>query len=291
MGWFFPHWFFVIFRPGWCVNFPLENTLSSQISSCLSYFSMYNYLFILYIMLHIYAHTQNYQFSSVQSLSRVRLFATPWIAARQASLFITISWSSLRLMSIESVMPSSHLILGRPLLLLPPIPPRIRVFSNESTLPMRWPKYWSFIFSIISSKEISGLISFRMDLLDLLAVQGTLKSLLQRYSSKASILRHSVFFTVQLSHPYMTTGKTIALTRRNLVGKVMSLLLNILSRLVITFLPRSKCLLISWLQSPSAMILEPPKNKVSHCFHCFSIYLPWSDETRCHDLSFLNVEF
>ena len=146
-----------------------------------------------------------------------------------------------------------------PLLLLPPIPPSIRVFSNESTLPMRWPKYWSFSVSIIPSKEIPGLISFRMDWLDLLAVQGTLKSLLQHHSSKASILQHSAFFTVQLSHPYMTTGKTIALTRRTLVSKVMPLLLNILSRLVITFLPRSKCLLISWLQSPSAVILEPPK--------------------------------
>ena len=187
--------------------------------------------------------------SSVQSLSRVRLFATPWIAACQASLSITISQSSLRLTYIESVMPSSHLILRRPLLLLPPIPPIIRVFSNESTLRMRWPKYWSFSFSIILSKEIPGLI-FRMDWLDLLAVQGTLKSLLQHHTSKASILQCSAFFTVQLSHPYMTTGKTIALTRRTLVGKVMSLLLNILSRLVITFLPRSKRLLISWLQSP-----------------------------------------
>ena len=158
-------------------------------------------------------------------------------------------------------MPSSHLILGRPLL-LPPIPPSIRVFSNESTLHMRWPRYWSFSFSIIPSKEIPGLISFRMDWLDLLAVQGTLKSLLQHHSSKASILQHSAFFTVQLSHPYMTTGKTIALTRRTLFGKVMSLLSNMLFRLVITFLPRSKRLLISWLQSPSAVILEPRKNKV-----------------------------
>ena len=150
---------------------------------------------------------------SDQSLNRVRLFATSWIAARQASLSITNSWSSLRLMSIELVMPSSHLILCRPLLLLPPIPPSIRVFSNESTLPMRWPKYWSFSFSTIPSKEIPGLISFRMDWLDLLAVQGTLKSLLQHHSSKAPILRCSAFFTVQLSHPYMTTGKTIAFTR------------------------------------------------------------------------------
>uniref|UniRef100_A0AC11E7A0 Uncharacterized protein n=3 Tax=Ovis aries TaxID=9940 RepID=A0AC11E7A0_SHEEP len=158
-------------------------------------------------------------------------------------------------------MPSSHLILCHPLLLLPPIPPSIRVFSNESTLCMRWPKYSSFSFSIIPSKEIPGLISFRMDWLDLLAVQGTLKSLLQHHSSKASILQHSAFFTVQLSHTYMTTGKTIALTRQTLVGKVMSLLLNMLSRLVITLLPRNKCLLISWLLAPSAVILEPKKIK------------------------------
>ena len=159
-------------------------------------------------------------------------------------------------------MPSSHLILCRPLLLRPPTPPSIRVFSNESTLRMRWPKYWNFSFSIIPSKEHPGLISFRMDWLDLLAVQGTLKSLLQHHSSKASILQCSAFFTVQLSHPYMTTGKTIALTRWTfVVGKVMSLLFNMLSRLVITFLIRSKCLLISWLQSPSAVILEPPQMK------------------------------
>ena len=160
-------------------------------------------------------------------------------------------------MSIESVMPSSHLILCCPLLLLTPIPPSIRVFSNELTLHMRWSKYWSFSFSIVLPKEIPGLISFRMDWLDLLAVQGTLKSLLQHYSSKASILRRSAFFTVQLSHPYMTTGKTIVLTRWTFVGKVIPLLFNMLSRLVTTFLPRSKCLLISWLQSPSAVILEP----------------------------------
>ena len=159
------------------------------------------------------------QFSSIQLLSCVRLFATPWIAARQASLSVTNSQSSLRLMSIESVMPSSHLILCRPLLLLPPIPPSIKVFSNESALCMKWPKYWSFSFSIIPSKEIPGLISFRMDWLDLLAVQETLKSLLQHHSSKASILWQSAFFTVQLSHPYMTTGKTIALTRRTLLAK------------------------------------------------------------------------
>ena len=159
-------------------------------------------------------------------------------------------------MSIKSVMPSSHLILCHPLLLLPPIPPSIRVFSNESTLHIRWPRYWSFSFSISPSNEHPGLISFRMDRLDLLAVQGTLKSLLQHHSSKASIFQHSAFFTIQLSHPYMTTGKTIALTRQTFVGKVMSLLFNMLSRLVITFLPRSEHLLISWLQSPSAVILE-----------------------------------
>jgi len=156
-------------------------------------------------------------------------------------------------------MPSSHLILCHPLLLLSPIPPSIRVFSNKSTLRMRWPKYWSFSFSISPSHEHPGLISFRMDRLDFLAIQGTLKSLLQHHSSKASILQHSAFFTVQLSHPYMTTGKTIALTRWTFVGKVTSLLLNMLSRLVITFLSRSKCLLISWLQSPSVVILEPEK--------------------------------
>ena len=187
-------------------------------------------------------------------------------------------------------MPSSHLILCPPLLLLPPIPPSIRVFSNESTLHMRWPKYWSFSFSIIPSKEIPGLISFRMDWLDLHAVQGTLKSLLQHHSSKASILQRSAFFTVQLSHPYMTTGKIIALTRWTFVSKIMSLLLNMLSRLDITFLPRRKHLLISWLQSPSAVILEPKKKKVWHCFYCFPIYFPWNDGTGCHDLSFLNVE-
>ena len=176
-------------------------------------------------------------------------------------------------MSIESVTPSSHLILCRPLLLLPSIPPSIRVFSNESALHMRWPKYWSFSFSVSPSSEHPGLISFRMDWLDILAVQGTLKSLLQCHSSKASILLRSAFFIVQLSHPYVTTEKTIALTRWTFVGKVMSLLLNMLSRLVITFLPRSKCLLNSWLQSPSAVILESPK-RVSHCFHCFPTCLP-----------------
>ena len=176
-------------------------------------------------------------------------------------------------MSIELVMASNNLILCHPLLLLPPIPLSIRVFSSESTLCMRWPKYWSFSFSIIPSKEHPRLISFTMDWFNLLVVQGALKSFLQHHSSKASILRRSAFFTVQLSHPYMTTGKTIALTRQAFVGKGMSLLLNMLSRLVITFLPRSKHLLISWLQSPSAVILEPRKIK-SNSFHCFPIYLP-----------------
>ena len=199
--------------------------------------------------------------NSVQSLSHVRLFATPWTAACQASLSITSSQSLPKLMSIESVMPSNHLIL-RSLLLLPPsIFPSIRVFSNESVLHIRWPKYWSFSFSISPSNEYSGLISFRVDWLDLLAFQETLKCLLQHHSSKASILSHSAFFIVQLSHPCMTTGKTIALTRWTFVGKVVSLLFNILSRLVIAFLPRSKRLLISWLQKPSAVILEPRKIK------------------------------
>ena len=201
----------------------------------------------------------SYQFSSVQSLSRVRLFATPQTTVCQVSLSITTSRSLLKLMPIDSVMPSSHLILCCPLLLLPPIPHNIRVFSSESTLPTRWPKYWSFSFSISPSNEHPGLISLRMDWLDLLAVQGTLKSLLQHHSSKASILQCSAFFIVQLSHPCMTIGKTIALTRWTFVGKVMSLLFNMLFRLVITFLPRNKRLLISWQQSPSAVILEPPK--------------------------------
>ena len=187
-------------------------------------------------------------------------------------------------MSIESVMPSNHLILCRPLLLLPSIFPR--VFSNESALHIRWLKYWSFSFNVSPSNEHPGLISFRMDWLDLLAVLGTLKSLLQNHNSKALILWRSAFFTVQLSHPYMTTGKTIALTRQIFVDKVMSLLLNMLSRLVVTFLPRSKCLLISRLQSPSAVILEPRKIKSAS----FPICFPWSDGTRSHDLSFLNVE-
>ena len=180
------------------------------------------------------------QFSSVQSLSHVHLFATPWTEACQASLSITNSHSLPKLMSIELVMPSNHLIFCYPHLLLPSILPSIRVFSNESALHIRWPKYWNFSFNISPSNEHPGLISFRMDWLDILPVQGTLKSVLQYHSSKASILQCSAFFIVQLSHPYMTTGKTIAFTRQTFVGKVMSLLFNMLSRLVITFLPRSK---------------------------------------------------
>ena len=188
-----------------------------------------------------------YSFSSVQSLSCVQLFMTPWTAACQASLSIINSQSLLKLMFIELVMPSNHLILYNPLLFLPSILPRIRVFSNESVFHIRWPKYWSFRFNINPSSEHPGLVSFMMDWVDLLAVQMTLKSVLQHHSSKASILPCSSFFIVQLSHPHMTTGKTIAFTRWPFVDKVMSLLFNMLSRLVITFLPRSNCLLISWL--------------------------------------------
>ena len=195
-------------------------------------------------------------FVIVQSLSCVRFFATPWTSAHQGFLSFTNSQSLLKLMSIESVLPSNHLILCHPHLLLPSVFPNIRVISNKLALRIRWPKYWNF--SISPSNEHSGLISFRVDWLDLLAVQGTLKSLLQHHGSKASIPQYSAFFMVQVSHPYMITGKTIALTS---VGKVMSLLFNMLSRLVIAFLSRSKCLLISWLQSPSAVILEPKKAK------------------------------
>ena len=223
------------------------------------------------------------QFNSVQSLSRVRLFATPWTAARQASLSITNSRSPPKPMSIESMMPSNHLSLCHPLLLLPSIFPSIRVFSNESAFHVRWPEDWSFSFNISPSNEHPGLISLRMDWLDLLAVQRTLKSLPQHHSSKASILQCSAFFIVQLSHPYMTTGKTIALARQTFVAKVMSLLFNMLSRLAITFLPRSKYLLISWLQSPSAVILEPRKIEsatVSTVSHLSAMkwwdQMPWS---------------
>ena len=199
--------------------------------------------------------------SSVQLLSRVWLFVTPWTAAHQASLSYTISRSLLKLVSIELVIPSNHLILCHPLLLLPSVFPSIRIFSDELALCIRWPKYWSFNLSISPSSEYSGLISFRIDWLDLLAVQRTLKSLLLCHYSKASFFKCLAVSMVQLSHPYVTTGKTIALTRRTFVGKVMSLFFNILSRLVITFLPRSKHLLISWLQSPSVVILDPKKIK------------------------------
>ena len=205
--------------------------------------------------------------SSVQSLSHVRLFATPWTAACQASLSITNSQSLLKLMSIESVMPSNYLILCHPLLLLPSIFPRIRVFSNESAPPIRWPKYWSFSFSISPSNEYPGLISFRMDWLDLLADQGTLKSLLQHHNSKASVLWCSAFFIVQLSHPYVTTGKTIALIRWTFVGKV---LFNMLSGLVITLLQRSKCLNFM-LTITICSDFGASQNKV---WHCFPIYFP-----------------
>ena len=204
-------------------------------------------------------------FSSVAQLT----LCNPRTAARQASLSITNSRSLPKPMSIKSVMPSNHLVLCHPLLLLPSIFPSIKVFSNESVLCIRWPKYWHFSFSISPSNECLGLISFRIDSLDRLAVQGTLKSLLQHHSSKMSIPRHSAFFIVQISHPYMTTGKNIVLIRWTFVGKIVSLLFNMQSRLVIVFLPRNKCLLISWLQLPSTLILEPPS-----LFHRFPIYLP-----------------
>ena len=224
-----------------------------------------------------------YQISPVQSLSQVQLFVTPGTAVRQASLSITNCRSLPKPMAIELVMPSNHVILCCPLLLPPSIFPSIRVFSNEPAHCIRYPNYWSFSFNISPSNEHPGLISFRMDWLDLLAVQGTIKSLLQHHSSKASILWCSAFFTVQLSHPYMTTGKTIALTRRTLVDKVMSLLFNMLSKLVITFLPRSKHLLISKLQSPSAVFLEPKIIKsatvstvsTSICHEWWDL-MPWS---------------
>ena len=202
--------------------------------------------------------SESVQFSSVAHLCPT--LCESWTTACQASLSITNSQSLFKLMSMESVMPSNHLILCHPLLLLPSIFPSIRVFSNESGFCIRWPKYWSFSFKISPSNERPGLISFRMDWLDLLTVQGTLKSLLQHHSSKTSILRPSAFFIVQLAHPYMTPGKTIALTTWTFVGKVMSLLFNMLSSLVITFLPRSKCLLISLqMQSPSALFSSPRK--------------------------------
>ena len=226
----------------------------------------------IYIYIYIYIYI-----SSVHSLSHVWLFATPWTATCQASLSITNSQSLLKLMSIELVMPFNHLIFcHHPLLLLPSIFPRIRSFSNESVLCIRWPKYWSFSFNISPFNAYSGLVSFRIDWVDLLAVQGTLKSLLQHHSPKASILQLSAFFIVQLSHPYMTTGKTIALTIWTYVGKVTFLFLSMLSRLVIPFLPRSKRLLISWLQSPTAVILEPKKRKSATVSIVSQIFAPRS---------------
>ena len=223
--------------------------------------------------------------SSVQSLSRVRLLVTPWTAGRQASLSITISRNLLKLMSMESVMPSNHLILCHLLLLLSSIFPSIRVFSNESVLGIRWPKYWSSSFSISPSNEYSVLISFKIDWFDILAVQRTLKSILQNHSSKTSILCHSAFFMVQLLHPYMTTRKSIALTIWIFVSKVMSLLFNTLSRFLIAFLLRSKYLLISWLQSPSSDFGAKKMKSVTASIVSPFIF-PWSDGTRCHDLLF-----
>ena len=238
-------------------------------------------------------HKHNGILSSVQSLSRVRLFATPWIAARQASLFITISWSSPRLTSIEFVMPSSHLILCVPFSSCPQSLPASESFpvsqlvawDGQSTGVSAWASFPPKKSQGWSPSEWTGWISLQSKGLSRVS-----NSLLQHYPSKASVLQRSVFFMVQLSYPYMTTGKTIALIRWTLGGKVMSLLLNMLSRWIIILLPRNNHLLIWWLPSTSAVILEPPKNKVSHCFHCFPIYLPWSDGTGCHDLCFLNVE-
>ena len=236
----------------------ITQEFSSQEKKCFFYF-----IFYLYEVMVVSSIVQAYL-----------TLCDPVTAARQASLSITNSRSRLKLMSVESVMPSSHLILCRPLLLPPSVFPNISVFSDESILYIRWTKYWSFSFSISPSNEHSGLISFRMDWSDLLAVQGTLKSLLQHPSSNTSILQRSAFFIVQLSHPYRTTGKTIALSRQTFVGKVMSLLFNMLSKLVITLFPRSKCFLISGPQSLSAVTLEPPQNQVCYSFHCFPIYLP-----------------
>ena len=227
----------------------------------------------------------------IQLLTHVRVFVTPWTAAHQASLSFTISCSLLKLMSIETVRPCNHLILCYPILLLSSIFPSIRVYSDVWCFKIRCPKYWSCSFSISPCNEYSWLIYFRIDWFDLLAVQGTLKSRLQHHSSKALIFWCSAFFMVQLSHPYMTTGKTIALTTWTFIGKVMSLLFITLSRFVIVFLPRRKCLLISWLQSPSAVKakrkLRAQESKICHCFYCFPIYWPWIDATWCRDLSFL----
>ena len=232
-------------------------------------------------------HSSSVQFSSVAQSSVMSDSATPWTASCQPSLSITNSWSLLKLMSIESVMPSNHLILCCPLLLLPSIFPSIRVFSNESALCIRWPKYWSFSLNISPSNELQDWFPLGWTCWISLHSRAFSNTTVQKHQ----FLQCSAFFMVQLSHPY--NGKTIALSRWTFVGKDLSLPLNMLSRLVITFLPRSKHLFISWLQSLSAVIGAPPPqspNKVCHCFHCFSIYLPWSDGTGCHDLIFLNVE-
>ena len=225
------------------------------------------------------------------SLSWVQFFVTPWTAACQASLSITSSQSLFKFMSTELVMPSNNLILRHHLLLPTSIFPSIRVFSNESVLPIRWPKYWHFSFSISPSNEYSGLISFRVDWFDLLAIQGTLKSLVQHHSSKAWILQCSAFFIVQLSHPYMTSGNTIALSRWTFAGKGMSLLFNMLSRLVITFFSKKQASFYFMTAVTIHNDFRAQENKVCHCFHCFPIYLPCSDGTGCLDLCFLNVEF
>ena len=225
----------------------------------------------------------------VQSFSHILLFEIPRIAACQASLSFTISGSLLKLMSIESVMPSNHLIICLPLLLLPSIFPSIRVFSNELALHIRWPKYWSFSFSINPSKEYSKLFPLGVTWLISFQSKGPLRVFYCTTVQKDQFFGGQPSLWVQLSHPYMTTGKNIALTRQTLVTEVMSLIFNMLSRFIIAFLSRSKCLLISWLQSPSAVILEPKKIKY-YCFHFFPFYLAWNDGTRCHD-HFLNIEF
>ena len=225
----------------------------------------------------------------VQLLNHVQLFVTPWTSVCQASLSFTISGSLLKLMSIESVMPSNHLIICLPLLLLPSIFPSIRVFSNELALHIRWPKYWSFSFSINPSKEYSKLFPLGVTWLISFQSKGPLRVFYCTTVQKDQFFGGQPSLWVQLSHPYMTTGKNIALTRQTLVTEVMSLIFNMLSRFIIAFLSRSKCLLISWLQSPSDFRAQ--ENKVCHCFHCFPVYFPWSDGTGCYDLRFSNVGF
>ena len=221
------------------------------------------------------------------SVTQSCLFMISWTAACQASLSFTIPQSLLKLMSIELEMPSNHLVLCCPLILLSSVFPTVRVFSSKSVLHIRWPKYWSFNFSISPSNEYSWLISFRINWFDLLAVQRTLKSLVQHHSLKASVLQHSALFMVQLSHPYMTIGKTIALTRWTFVGKVMSLLVQVCHN----FSSKEQASFSFMAAVTICSDFGAQENKVSHCFHCFLIYLPWSDGTRCHDLHFLSVEF